>query len=212
MPYDPGQHHRRSLRLRGHDYATAGVYFVTICVQGRACLFGTVVDGVMQPNAAGLMVQAAWENLEECFPAVTLDAVVIMPNHIHALLVLSAPAGAVGDQGDDGAQPATTLGAVVGAFKSVTTRAYIRGVETAAWPPFDKRLWQRNYWEHIVRDEPARRRLHAYIAPTRLAGSPMTCTHPPLRIGAARVGATGTRCPRIAWVGDVPGLPWPEPW
>lgn len=163
MPYDPGQHHRRSLRLRGHDYATAGVYFVTICVQGRACLFGTVVDGVMQPNAAGLMVQAAWENLEERFPAVTLDAVVIMPNHTHALLVLSAPASAVGDQGDDGAQPATTLGAVVGAFKSITTRAYMRGVETAAWPPFDQRLWQRNYWEHIVRDDPDRRRLHAYI-------------------------------------------------
>jgi putative transposase len=196
--YNPDKHHRRSIRLKGYDYAQAGAYFVTICAQNRECLFGGVVNGRMVLNDAGRMVQTEWEQLRERFPTVELDAHVVMPNHFHAVVIITdsndavsvgaglvpAPDGATtrvaptGTGGADGYRvaPTTTrvaptdvdtrhptLGDIVGAFKSLTTNAYIRGVRELGWPPFDKRLWQRNYYERIVRNEGELNRIRRYI-------------------------------------------------
>lgn len=86
-----GQHpNRRSLRLKGYDYAQAGAYFVTICTQGRVCLFGEVVDGEMRLNAAGAVVDAEWHGLPRRFPGVQTDAFVVMPNHVHGIIHVGA--------------------------------------------------------------------------------------------------------------------------
>jgi putative transposase len=173
MIYDPDKHHRRSIRLQGYDYSTPGAYFVTICVQHRICLFGQVVDDEIQMNDAGQMIQMCWEQLPHRFPALALDAFVVMPNHFHAVAILvGAPlVGAQGAQGAPvtrsasrrGAEGALTIGDVIGAFKSTTTNEYIRNVQRAGWAPFDRLLWQRNYWEHIIRNDSALNRIRDYI-------------------------------------------------
>lgn len=154
MPDDPDRHRRRSIRLRRHDYAAPRAYFVTVCIHGRRCLLGAVRGGVLLPSGAGAMVQAHWRALPERFPALAIDpAFVAMPNHFHGVAALAAPGDAAGP----------TLGAIIGAFTSLTTVAYARGVADLGWPLFEQRLWQRNYYEHIVRDEADLARIRAYI-------------------------------------------------
>ena len=159
--YDPEIHHRRSIRLRGYDYRQAGVYYVTICVQNRARLFGSVADASVALNEAGQMVESTWVNLPRRFPTVQLDAFVVMPDHLHGIIVLG------------GAQTgrASSLGDIVGAFKSLTTHGYVLGVRERGWLPFDGKLWQRNYFEHIVRNEDEMDRIRQYIEdnPSRAA-------------------------------------------
>lgn len=95
MRYDPAEHHRRSLRLKGYDYSQPGAYFVTVVTQGHACLFGEVVDGRMWLNCAGQMVQAVWNEIPTHYPGIAVDAFVVMPNHIHGIVILvgAAPCG-----------------------------------------------------------------------------------------------------------------------
>jgi REP element-mobilizing transposase RayT len=159
-------HRRRSLRLKGYDYTMAGAYFVTICTQDRACLFGDVDAGAMVLNEAGQMVAALWDGIAARFSSVEIDQFVVMPNHLHGILVLPdadtsgattrvAPTiGEIVEAPLVGA-PVTgvRLGDVVGAFKSLATVGYIDGVKANGWPEFRGRLWQRNYYEHIIRDE-----------------------------------------------------------
>ena len=102
---------RRSIRLRGYDYSQAGAYFVTICVQDRACVFGNVVDGRMCLSAAGLMVRRVWDELPRFYAGVGIDAFVVMPNHVHGIVFLSGgvPNGLAGGPAgcgrDGGAEP-----------------------------------------------------------------------------------------------------------
>ncbi|WP_309379998.1 transposase [Paludisphaera borealis] len=181
MTPEPVRIHRRSIRWKGYDYAQAGGYFVTICVQDRACLFGEVVDGAMRANAAGLMVAEAWAALAQRFPRVAPDVFVVMPNHLHGVLFLRDGADRGGDGRDQVRPPVApsavgaplvgaripddriTVGDVVGAFKSLTTLEYGRGVKTLGWPRFVDALWQRNYHEHVIRDEVSLERIHDYI-------------------------------------------------
>ncbi|HKD27284.1 MAG TPA: transposase [Xanthobacteraceae bacterium] len=148
---------RRSLRLTGYDYTCAGAYFVTICAQDQACLFGNVVDGCMCLDDAGHMLGMLWNDIPARFADVEIDTFVVMPNHVHGIVVLPDAANGVTRR----AAPA--LGEVVAAFKSATTVQYIHGVKTRAWPAFRRRLWQRNYYEHLVRDEKALDRIRRYI-------------------------------------------------
>jgi len=159
MPYDPNKHHRRSIRLRGYDYTQAGAYFVTMCAQGREPRFATITSAGLLSTSAGLMLDGWWRKLPGKFSAVALDTYVIMPDHLHAIVWLQ-PSSA----------EATPLGTVMQWFKTMTTNAYIRGVRDDGWPAFDQRLWQRDYYEHIVRDEAALERIRAYIGnnPARL--------------------------------------------
>lgn len=161
---------RTSLRLRSYDYSSAGVYFVTIVTHRRAHLFGTVADGKMHLNDEGRSVEQAWNGIGKRFPSVEVDAYVVMPNHLHGLLRLSGSdlvgAPLVGARRaptrPTQSQP-PTLGDIIGAYKSVSTRAYIDGVRVNGWRPFPGRLWQRNYFEHIVRDEASLERIREYI-------------------------------------------------
>src|SRR3990172_159079 len=88
MTYAAAKHHRRSIRLRGYDYTQAGAYFVTICTQNRECVFSEVVEGQMLLNGPGQMVESVWRELPQHYPGVQVDAFVVMPNHLHGIIVL----------------------------------------------------------------------------------------------------------------------------
>ncbi len=96
MPYDPSVHHRRSIRLRGYDYRRPGLYAVTIVVKGREINFGEIVDDAMQANEAGRIAVAVWAELPAHFPCVDTDAFVLMPNHVHGIIVIGEPPAPVG--------------------------------------------------------------------------------------------------------------------
>ncbi len=161
MPYDPNKHHRRSIRLRGYDYSTTGAYFVTICVEQRRCLFGDVIDEAIQLHKAGQMIQHMWQQMPQRFPMIMLDTFVVMPNHFHAIVHLESQPYL--DTSGTTPPTRTTLGDVLGAFKSLTTNAYVRGVHHENWPQFDRRLWQRTYWDRIIRNDSELRNVRAYI-------------------------------------------------
>ncbi len=91
MPYDPEKHHRRSIRLKHYDYSEPGGYFVTLCTQDWKCLFGKVEKEQMRLNSAGKMIRQECYALTDRFPIVQLDAFVVMPNHIHGIIVITDP-------------------------------------------------------------------------------------------------------------------------
>ena len=160
---------RKRLRLPGYDYSSPGWYFVTICTHQRRLLYGDVVGGRMEPTDAGKMVQEAWFAIPERYPHVSLDVMVVMPNHIHGIIV-NNPSGVIGDRAPTRGAPTDvhpdcmTLGEVVGAYKSLTTHAYIRGVYSHAWSRFDKQVWQRSYYERVIRNERELLNIREYIA------------------------------------------------
>ena len=88
MKYNPDIRHRRSIRLQGFDYSQAGAYFVSICTQNRECLFGEIVEGKMVLNDAGRIVQTVWDDLPNHYLDVELDECVVMPNHVHGIVVI----------------------------------------------------------------------------------------------------------------------------
>ena len=142
---------------------------MTICMQGRECLLGDIVGDKMQYSEAGDMICAEWEALPQRFPTVELDEWIVMPNHLHGIIVMvdSIRATLMDTSNQAGINPASTskhiLGDVVGAFKSISTNQYIDGVHNKGWLPFFKKLWQRNYHEHIVRNERELEAIRKYI-------------------------------------------------
>ena len=170
MVYDPGIHRRRSLRLKGYDYTHVGAYFVTIVTQGRLCLFGEIVGKKMRLNEAGEMVCRFWEALPQRFPTIEIGMFVVMPNHLHGIVVIKnrattrvAPTEIMEGGVDAPITDRFALGDVIGAYKSLTTVEYTRGVKQMKWSPFHKRLWQRNYYEHVVRHDESLQQLQQYI-------------------------------------------------
>jgi len=149
------EYRRRSIRLWEYDYAQAGAYDITICVQHRACLFGEVHDEVMQVNPAGQAIQARWDDIPFRFEMVRIDEMVIMPNHVHGILLFDAEPPLEDHP--------VSLGQVVQWFKTMTTNDYIHGVKMQGWQPFPGRLWQRNYYEHIIRNDRGLERIRSYI-------------------------------------------------
>jgi putative transposase len=145
----------RSIRLRGYDYSQAGAYFVTICTQDRACLFGKILNGMLRLNSNGECIMRCWEGITEHFPGVELDALVVMPNHMHGIVVLadSLP--------NDPERP--TLGRIVAYFKYQSTKAINHANSIASG-----RIWQRNYYERIIRSEQALQTVREYIAKNSL--------------------------------------------
>jgi len=160
------EHLRRSIRLRGYDYTQAGAYFITICTHGRACLFGEVMDGTMRLNDTGRMTQTCWNAIPEHFPGVVTDECIVMPNHVHGIVW-------VGDGGTAccrgtacraptveqfGKPVSRSLPTIIRSFKSAVTKRINESFGTAGVP-----VWQRNYHEHIIRDEDALTRIRQYI-------------------------------------------------
>jgi putative transposase len=171
MTFNPDIHHRRSLRLQNYDYSQSGAYFVTVCIQHRVCLFGNISGNAIIPNDAGRMVDKWWNELGNKFPSINTDAFAIMPNHIHGILAFvgatlcGRPETTLHGRPEDGHphRGAPTLGDMMDWFKTMTTNDYIRGVKEHHWTPFSGRLWQRNYYEHIVRNEEDLNNIRAYI-------------------------------------------------
>jgi REP element-mobilizing transposase RayT len=163
------KNHRRSIRLKGYDYTRAGAYFVSICTKDRACLFGDVADGVMRLNQMGHIVRQCWLAIPDHFPHVLLDEFVVMPNHVHGILVIM-PTHIVGAthasplQNDDtptrprGPQP-RSVASIVGSFKSAAAKRINEHRGTPGAP-----IWQRNYYEHVIRDDESLNLIRNYIA------------------------------------------------
>ncbi len=162
MAYNPNIHHRRSIRLRGYDYAQGGAYFVTACTCEREML--------LEDEQLRQIVERVWYALPLRFPTIALDEVVIMPNHVHFIVWLTAisvgaPLAGAHDARTGvraGASPAATLAAVVGAFKSIVANEWLEWVNANSRAR-SARVWQRNYYEHIVRDEDELTRIRQYI-------------------------------------------------
>ena len=154
MPYDPLKHGRGSIRLPNYDYSQPGAYFVTLCVADRKCIFGEVADGKMRLNEIGMFVAEQLAGLPEVYLNTVLDEFVIMPNHVHAIVRISnEPSASVGA----GWKPAQTrhqskpdhgLPEIIRGFKTYTARIINRVNGTPG-----RAVWQRNYYEHVVRTE-----------------------------------------------------------
>ncbi len=159
MGYRRFTHGRRSIRLPGFDYSQAGAYFVTVCTQNRECLFGDIVDAELHLNEYRRIITGCWQNIPHHFPDARLDMFLAMPNHLHGIILIG--------NGDVGAKhfselrkmlrpynnrahgtTSASLGAIVQNLKSVATRKInaTRGTPGAT-------IWQRNYYEHIIRNE-----------------------------------------------------------
>ena len=167
MKLKTGTHHRRSLRLQGYDYSRAGAYFVTICTQNHECKFGKIADGRIQLNDAGKMVQAVWDEIPTHYNGIEIDEFVIMPNHFHGIVIIVngfLPCYSDSEHLFDSLNPnKLSLSEVVHRFKTMTTKRYTDGVRQNGWPSFPGRLWQRNYWERVVRNELELRQIREYI-------------------------------------------------
>lgn len=168
MKYDPAKHHRRSIRLKGYDYSQAGFYFVTLCCYKRQCLFGEIIDGVMQLNQYGGIVAETYNWLSFRYPYVHLDEWIIMPNHFHGIIVLTdkscrgisrnAPTINTQHQLINSEPKRKPLGRLIGAFKTVSTKN-INLIRNAP----GTLVWQRNYYEHIIRNEKSLNKIRQYI-------------------------------------------------
>ena len=189
MPYNPNIRHRRSIRLKGYDYSQAGLYFITICCDNRICLFGNVVNGEMELNDAGKIADACWMGIPNHFPNVVLHEHIIMPNHIHGIVELvgakhfSPDMPDMPDMSDTPnasntpneyfpdsnrakgfsplRSPSKTIGSVVRGFKIGVTK-WFRNTMADDFPP-QLQVWQRNYHEHIIRNEQSYQTISNYI-------------------------------------------------
>jgi len=184
MKYNPDIHHRKSIRLKHYDYAETGAYFVTICTKDRECLFGEIVNGEMRLNNAGEIVQNTWNDLINHVSNIVLDQFIIMPNHIHCIVGAgSKPAlhlqsdnaidnifqnKETGQSKRAGLEPAPTsicgLSEIVRQFKTFSARRINKLRKMSGIS-----IWQRNYYEHIIRDETQLNHIREYIItnPTR---------------------------------------------
>lgn len=188
MHKDPNKPKRKNLRLKGFDYSQSGLYFITICIQNKSHLLGEIRNGALKLNEAGKMIQYEWENLPHLYPYIRLHNFVVMPNHFHGIIEIihpekkseeTSPNAHLDPSDTDGSQPhennrhlqgemgkpgkIKNIGAIVGAFKSKTTVLYIEGVKNSGWQPFNQRLWQRNFWEHIIRTDKSYHHISEYI-------------------------------------------------
>jgi putative transposase len=151
MKYDRHKHHRRSIRLPGYDYTTPGAYFITICSWQRECLFGEIIDGTMQLSPYGKTVLFNWSILPKRYQNVALDNFVVMPNHVHGIIVLKDWLEKNYTESDKFALRKSTihpLSEIVRGLKTSSARRinkmrYLTGVS----------VWQRGYYEHIIRNE-----------------------------------------------------------
>lgn len=171
MKYNPNKHHRRSIRLKGYDYTQAGAYFITICTWQRESLLGEVINGEIQLSRYGQTVQFNWDILPKRYPNVELDAFIVMPNHVHGIILLKENRleGAGLEKLSVGAstlsvKPAPTksktygLPEIVRGFKTFSGRR-INQLRFQAGTP----AWQRGYYEHIIRHEESLTAIREYI-------------------------------------------------
>lgn len=199
MEYDPQKHHRRSIRLKGYDYTQVGAYFITICTWQKECLFGEVIDGKMELNRYGEVIQYNWFDLMRRYSDIRLDSFIIMPNHLHGIILLigdrknscvigsnseissttdlrgvgaglesssvektkifGEPAPTVhGDNAKSKSAKCCGLPEIIQGFKTSSATRINQLRRTTGVP-----VWQRNYYEHIIRDDLALQNIRKYI-------------------------------------------------
>lgn len=153
-----------SLRYSAFDYTASGVYLVTICVNAGRHVYGTVANSAVHLSDAGRMIQATLLSLLDVVPSLVVDSFVVMPDHVHVLMFIGVDTQEV--------ETPITLGAIVGRFKTLTTSRYIDGVKQCGWQQFDGKLWQRNFYDHIMRSDRGVEQVRAYIEgkPCTVAG------------------------------------------
>ena len=140
---------RKSLRLKHYDYTQNGFYFITICIQHKTCLLGEIINKKMIRNEAGSMLHTLWHEIPYYYEGFKVHEFVVMPNHIHGIIEIVSQELSLSD--------------VLQRFKTLTTNRYIHGVKHHHWIRFDKQLWQRSYYEHIIRDEKKLEEIQTYI-------------------------------------------------
>jgi putative transposase len=170
MKYNPDIHHRKSVRLKEYDYSNAGAYYVTICVKNKECLLGSIHQGEMVLNEYGNVANKFWEWLSKQYVHVSLDEFIVMPNHLHGIIVINDDCrGEVSSpllKTDNyikmgGVIPPLrkrTLGQIIGYFKYQTTKQINIIRNTPGFP-----IWQRNYYEHVIRNERELNAIREYI-------------------------------------------------
>ncbi|MCD4652701.1 transposase [bacterium] len=169
MVYNPEKHNRKSVRLKGYDYSQPGFYYVTICTQDRTERFGGVSDDEMILNDAGEMVDSEWNRIPERYNHVIIDTYKIKPNHMHGIIVIgcrgvvSAPsmkADKPGGMNGDGAEttPLPTLGQMIARFKYLITKT-LNKIDGSP----GRRVLQRGFHDHIIRNEEELNRIRKYI-------------------------------------------------
>ena len=190
MPYDPKRHHRRSIRLKGYDYSQAGLYFITICTHQRKCVFGKIESNEMVLNDFGIVANDQWIKLADRYPNFELDVFQIMPNHMHGIIMLNDvgagfPPAPIANPNDTIGQPqgiaptttdensmntigqpqgiTPTVGDMIGAYKSLVANECLEIFKNRNLDIFMGKLWQRNYYEHIIHNEKSYKRISEYI-------------------------------------------------
>lgn len=159
---------RRSIRLKDYDYSKAGLYFITICTQDKKHLFGKIYNKKMFLNDAGKMIKNVYDDIPHFYKNFRNDKICIMPNHIHFIIEIlknhnpSCNLTLIESERVQGPAP-TLLSEIIANFKSITTQKYISGIKNNSWINFNKRLWQRNYWEHIIRNSEDLNEIKKYI-------------------------------------------------
>src|SRR5256885_1984130 len=143
MKFNPDRHHRRSIRLPGYDYSQPGAYFVTICTHQRKCTFGVVENQAVLLSVSGGIVAYCWRALSDHFLFIELDTFVVMPNHVHAIVVIK-DYGQANVAGSNGTKP-RSLGSVIQNFKSISARKIKQEFEKGA-----ATIWQRGYYERVI--------------------------------------------------------------
>lgn len=172
-------HNRQSIRLKGYDYSKEGLYFVTICVQNRECVFGEIIDHKMILNDAGKMAFQSWSDIPNHFPNVVLHEFVVMPNHIHGVIEIVGNDENKMDAnvGTDVLMDVMANVVDVGAKNfsplrrpkpkptgtSRTIGSMIRGFKIGVTKQIGYSVWQRNYYEHIIRNHQSYERIIDYI-------------------------------------------------
>ena len=180
--------HRKLNRLKNFDYSSSGYYYVTICTKDRECLFGDIIDNKMVLNEYGMIVKKYWLELPNNYNNIDLDEFVIMPNHAHMIVIIKNTNQSVGNDprvvpnndkrvvpinnnqvGHDGptlhnnTRQQQLLFRIIQWYKTITTNIYIVGVKNNRYRPFDKRIWQRSYYDHIIRNEYSLNMIRQYI-------------------------------------------------
>ena len=145
---------RKNIRLYNYDYSQNALYFITICINQKKCLLGKIIEGKMHLNDAGKLVENFYLKIEEYSPNFSCLNYVIMPNHIHFIIQVS---------NSKNTTKQIKLSDAIIWFKRMTTNQYIKNIKHKNWPKFTKRLWQRNYYEVIIKDDLMFYKIEQYI-------------------------------------------------
>jgi len=157
--FDLLKHHRRSIRLKGYDYTHPGVYFVTIVAFGQEPIFGRIVEGEMELNQLGEIILEEWFKTAQIRPEIELDEFVVMPNHVHGIIWIVGARRRRAPTLEDFRKPVPgSIPTIVRSFKSTVTRRINLLRKTSAAP-----VWQRNYYEHVIKSEKELGQIRQYI-------------------------------------------------